>query len=218
MKAKRLGNVFMLAGLLLIAAALCLVGVNYKEQKDAGKASENALEKVQAIIEEKDPIPPIQSTESTVPGFDTPPSELIIPDYILDPNMEMPKVTVDGEEFVGIIEIPFINKVLPVMDSWNYTKLKTSPCRFFGSVYLDNMIILGHNYNTHFGDLKKLAEGDKVIFTDMAGNQFNYRVAQVEVLTRYAVEAMLDGDWDLTLFTCTVDGGSRVTIRCNLEQ
>ncbi len=30
------------------------------------------------------------------------------------------------------------------------------------------------------------------------------------------VEEMITGDWDLTLFTCTLGGQTRVTVRCQL--
>ena len=33
-----------------------------------------------------------------------------------------------------------------------------------------------------------------------------------------SVQEMTDGDWDLTLFTCTVGGKSRVTVRCVLAE
>ena len=41
-----------------------------------------------------------------------------------------------------------------------------------------------------------------------------YEVSLVEQLERTAIEEMESGDWDLTLFTCTVGGAARVTVRC----
>ena len=37
---------------------------------------------------------------------------------------------------------------------------------------------------------------------------------ELETLDADAVDYMSAGDWDLTLFTCTYGGQSRVTIRC----
>ena len=76
------------------------------------------------------------------------------------------------------------------------------------------MIIAAHNYRTHFGHLKELGTGDEVRFTDMEGNVFRYTVAELETLGKYDVDDMKSGDWDLTLFTCTYGGQSRVTVRC----
>ena len=51
--------------------------------------------------------------------------------------------------------------------------------------------------------------------TDMDGNVFSYEVSSLETLSPYAVSDMTSGDWDLTLFTCTVGGQSRLAIRCD---
>ena len=53
-----------------------------------------------------------------------------------------------------------------------------------------------------------------MVFTDMDGNEFVYSVLEIETLTPYSVQQMTTGDWDLTLFTCTIGGTSRVTVRC----
>ena len=51
--------------------------------------------------------------------------------------------------------------------------------------------------------------------TDTDGNVFDYVVSELEILEPYAVSQMTEGDWDLTLFTCTPGGQYRVTLRCN---
>ena len=47
------------------------------------------------------------------------------------------------------------------------------------------------------------------------GNVFSYAVSSLETLSSYAISDMTSGDWDLTLFTCTVGGQSRLAIRCD---
>lgn len=59
-----------------------------------------------------------------------------------------------------------------------------------------------------------MREGDPVQLVDAAGEVWRYRVALIEVVGPYDVEGMVGVDWDLTLFTCTVGGRSRVTVRC----
>ena len=49
----------------------------------------------------------------------------------------------------------------------------------------------------------------------MDGNLFSYQVAELEELPGNAVEDMESGIWDLTLFTCTYGGRSRITVRCD---
>lgn len=139
------------------------------------------------------------------------------PAFVRYPDMEMPTKEIDGETYIGVVEIPSLELSLPVMSDWSYPQLKKAPCRYVGSVYSHDAVICGHNYDRHFGRLKELVPGDEVRFTDMDGNVFRYSVCAVEQLAKTAVEEMQTGDWDLTLFTCTKGGVMRVTVRCALE-
>lgn len=202
MKSNRKGKIFMIIGLLLIVAAFSLCVYNIWEGKRAGKSVKDAV----GYLEEK-----IFEEEASVSE-----EVEIIPDYILNPDMEMPIEHVNGNEYIGILNLPSLGRELSVMSEWSYSKLKISPCRYKGSVYQNNLIILAHNYMSHFGTLKNLHIGDSVTFTDVDGNVFFYQVAELEVLMPTAIEEMESGNWDLTLFTCTLDGQSRVTVRCEL--
>ena len=140
------------------------------------------------------------------------------PPFVQYPEMEMPTREIDGQTYIGMVEVPALELSLPVISEWTYPRLKKAPCRYVGSVYSKDMVICGHNYDRHFGRLKDLAVGDEVRFTDMDGNVFFYSVCGTEQLGKYAVEDMLAGEWDLTLFTCTKGGRMRVTVRCKLER
>lgn len=153
--------------------------------------------------------------EAAEEGQNVPKTEQEIPDYVLNPNMKMPTKRQNGQDYIGILEIPAIKIKLPVISEWSYSRLKKAPCRYVGSVYAKNMVIAAHNYPAHFGNLNKLYEGAAVIFTDMDGNVFNYRVDYIETLNPHDIEYMKEGGWDLSLFTCTPGGSYRVTIRCN---
>ena len=93
--------------------------------------------------------------------------------------------------------------------------LAAAPCRYSGSAYLENLVIAGHNYRSHFASLPQLQPGDAVTFTDMDGTVFRYKVDSLETLSPYAISDMTSGGWPLTLFTCTVGGQSRLAIRCS---
>ena len=196
-----LRKICMVSGLLLIAAALCLFVYNKREAESAAQTAEQALQEISDVPHVLE-----QPQESEIHS--------IIPDYISDPTMEMPTVEVDGNFYIGILEIHALELSLPVISEWNDTRLKQAPCRYKGSVYLDNLIIAGHNYKKHFGGLKNLQIGDTITFTDMDEHCFSYTVTAVEELDGTAIEAMESGDWDLTLFTCTIGGKKRVTVRC----
>lgn len=206
-KKNQIGKIFTITGLLLFAAALALSVYNlwdgYRAEQSREKLLEEYRDKNQNISDEGE-----QAEES----------DEQIPDYQLNPEMEMPEITLedlDGAACIGVLEIPAIDLKLPVLSEWSYPLLKKAPCRYSGSAYLDNLVIAAHNYRTHFGKLKELETGDEVIFTDAAGNRFEYKVAVVEALTPQSVEDMTSGEWALSLFTCTLDGKNRVTVRCD---
>lgn len=187
-------KVLIVAGLLLICAAIGLAAFNLWSESNAGKASDDVLSQMEGLL-------PAKSDA--------------VPDYVLDPNMAMPTFSIDGADYIGIVQIPSLGLQLPVAADWSYPQLRTSPCRYSGSAYLDDLVICGHNYSSHFGSLKYLDAGEEVTFTDADGNVFIYEVCLVETMQPTAVTEMTSGEWDLTLFTCTIGGQSRVTVRCN---
>lgn len=195
---KKVSSIFIITGLLLIAAALFLTGFNLFDEYRAERSVDSVLQQMM-----------LQDTSVLREGE--------IPDYILNPDMEMPVETIDGLDYIGTLEIPSLDLVLPVLSEWNYPNLRVAPCRYVGSAYQGNLIIAAHNYPSHFGNLKHLQEGEIVRFTDVDGNRFTYKVVVRETLEPAAIEEMQseeEGAWDLTLFTCTIGGQSRVTVRC----
>lgn len=189
-------------GSLLVAAALCLALYNVWDENRAEESAEQILTVLEAKIQE--------GTDET-PGA----TEIVgFPDYVLNPDMEMPVSTIDGHDYIGVLEIPALGLSLPIMSQWSYPNLKIAPCRYTGSVYQDNLVLCAHNYAKHFGNLKNLQPGVGVNFTDNNGNTFSYEVAELSILEPTAVEEMQSGNWDLTLFTCTYGGKTRVTVRC----
>lgn len=104
------------------------------------------------------------------------------------------------------------------MSQWSYAGLKIAPCRYADSAYRNDLVIAAHNYYSHFGYLRDLPQGDPVVFTDVDGNAFQYEVFEIETLSSTSVAEMTGGDWDLTLFTCTIGGKKRITVRCTLTE
>lgn len=190
MKAKR-GTVWINAGLLLIAAALFLSVYNEWESHEARDSAQ------QVIAQLCDALPTEAAEPTTLP----------------DVRREMPVKTINGRDYIGVLSIPSLELELPVISQWDYPALKVAPCRYSGSLYQDNLIICAHNYASHFGKLKELQPGDIVLFTDMDEHVVTFQMVERETLNPMDAEEMEAGDWDLTLFTCTIDGQTRVTIR-----
>lgn len=190
MKANR-GAVWINAGLLLIAAALFLSAYNAWESHEARDSAR------QVIAQLCDALPTEAAEPTTLP----------------DVRREMPVKTINGRDYIGVLSIPSLELELPVISQWDYPALKVAPCRYSGSLYQDNLIICAHNYASHFGKLKELQPGDIVLFTDMDEHVVTFQMVERETLNPMDAEGMEAGDWDLTLFTCTIDGQTRVTIR-----
>lgn len=199
---KRKESVLIFTGLLLIEAALFITAFNLREEAAARTASVRAADRLEALIPAHTPQP------AAVSGA-------VLPENVPETDMEMPVKTVDGVDYIGVIAVPSLSLELPVASEWSYERLKTSPCRYSGSVYSGDMVLCAHNYSSHFGQIKTLKPGDAVVFTDVDGNVYNYEVAELETLQPAAVDEMKSGEWDLTLFTCTIGGQTRVTVRCD---
>ncbi len=119
-----------------------------------------------------------------------------------------------AEPTAGILEIPALELLLPVLESCSEELLELSPCCYAGAAATDDLVVAGHNYAAHFGALYRLQTGDALCFTDQNGAQYRYCVTAAEVLPPDAVEEMTQSDADLTLFTCTAGGKKRLAVRC----
>lgn len=209
------GTLSIITGLLLIAAALCLTGYNLLEDHQASSASNEALQQLELLVPELTEAPEETVDDPLLSAEPVNPAEIEYPDYILNPEMEMPVTPILGIDYIGVLEIPILGLKLPIIGDYNMERLRVSPARYQGTPYKGNFVICAHNYDSHFGRLKNLDMGDRVYFTDIDDNVFSYRVLEVEILEPDDVEGMLDTDyWDMTLFTCTIGGASRVTVRC----
>lgn len=203
------GSILVLVGALLVLSAMALFGYNLWDDHRAQAEVDSVREQLAEVLEE------VWAAQKPVGEEHS--SEIVIPDHVLNPSMDMPAVEIDGQRYIGMVTIPALDLELPVMETWSYSQMKIAPCRYSGSVYLNNLIICAHNYAAHFGRLKNLQPGDAVLFTDVDGNQFRYQAVNIETLSGTAVEEMRSGEWALTLFTCTTNGQARVTVRCAAE-
>lgn len=201
------GRIWINTGLLLLAAALFLWAYNGQESRRAGDSAQQVITELTQSLTQQ---PPTEAGAD--PDREEAPA-VKLPDYLLDAQREMPEKTVNGRAYIGVLSIPSLNLELPVLSQWSYPNLKDAPCRYSGSLYQNDLIICAHNYASHFGRLKTLQPGDTLLFTDMDDQVVSFQMVEQETLDPYDQEAMTTGDWDLTLFTCTPGGQTRVTLR-----
>lgn len=200
---KKPGSLLMGIGLVCLLSAFALTGYNLWDMNRAAKSSEQVSQQLTAVMPQ---IRPKDHVESVVAAPE-------IPDYVLAPNMAMPEKVIDNVAYIGMLEIPDLNLSLPVASGWSDALLKNTPCRYAGSAYTDNLVIAAHNYARHFGNLKELRLDSEIYFTDVSGNVFCYAVSEFEILPPTAIEAMQSNTQGLTLFTCTIGGQDRITLR-----
>lgn len=213
---KKAGIVLLTAGAVLIGSALLLLFHNNAEDRTAGQEAERLLVDVQsAIAVRTTATPPHHSAPESNPaqsGVDVL-VEMTAP-VQSDAPEEMPIVNLDGERYIGILDIPKLGLSLPIMADWNETRLRRTPCRQFGSLTEENLVIAGHNYRAHFARLRSMQPGDTVTFLDMNGVTHSFRVNHVEILPEDAVEAVQNSGYPLTLYTCTTGAEERVVVFC----
>ena len=197
----------MLLGLALVAGSLMLVMHNRQEDQTAREFSDAVIP---ALREE------VQKIHETAPaGSATAPAENIPVEFLSPEELVMTEKIINGYAYIGYLTIPELGLELPVMSGWDSRRLQISPCRFTGTVKGEDIVIMAHNYSTHFGRISKLGIGSQVQFMDMDGKLWSYQVEAIDVLAAEAVEEMTAGEYDLTLFTCDKNRSYRVTVRCN---
>lgn len=190
----KLGKYLIILGVILIIVSLSLFTFNNLEDYHASK---NSFEVLEMIDDNK-----IEEIVTNVSNLT---------------KQEENVINVRGNDYIGIIEIPTLNLELPIMSEFTYDKLKIAPCRYFGSIQTNDLVICGHSYLAHFGNLYKLQPKDIIIINDFH-KQYIYEVEAIEILEATDINNMLDSQFDLTLYTCTKDSLRRVTIRANLKE
>lgn len=189
---KKSGVILISLGAVLILAALLLFLYNRSEDRRAGQEAESLLEDVRSsMAANADPEPQEE------------PAEEIIYDY------------------AGVIVIPDLSLELPVIDQWNYARLKVAPCRQSGAAADGDLVIAAHNYKSHFGYLDRLEPGASVIFTDMEGTVYRYAVEEIRQLAPEDAEdvsSVFSSEYPLVLYTCTPGGKARVAVFCQWDE
>ena len=189
---KRVWTVVTVLGILFLAGAAGLTLWNFNTDQAAAEESRSLLtELAEAIPEvEAQPVFPMENG--------------------------MPVVEVEGQNYMGAINFPDLDRELPVLASYELEKLKTAPAVYHGTPQTGDLVICAHNYRSHFGPIHRLPVGAQVLLKTVDGNLYQYQVSATEIVSPFAVADVTSGEWDLTLFTCTLGGRTRYVVRCDL--
>ena len=202
---KKAGSFFIALGLLLMAVAFGLVLHNRIEADEAGQNAERVLAELSDAMRER--------SESDIPTEDHLPAAVEADKTV----PVMATEVIDGNRYIGVLEIPALGISLPVGENWTEELLQLSPCRYSGSYYTDDLVICGHNYERHFSPIKYIEPEELVYFVTVEGTRYSYYVVQRETVQPNEIDKMLgkeDVPWNLTLFTCNNGGESRCAVRC----
>lgn len=196
------GILLVVLGLFLLLAGTGLYFTYERQDELAGKSSGILLQELEREIKFSPP-------QESLPLPERNPAQ----EQEEDPEPVVPTRTLSGYDLMGILRIPNLGIELPVLSTWSYSLLNVAPCRYSGSVETGDLVILGHNYRSHFYALKQAAVGDTVEFTDAGGVTHRYVVAEVEIIGG-SESGKLPSDYPLTIFTCTSDSRHRIVVRC----
>lgn len=109
------GTLCTILGLLLLLAALLLTAYNLRRDAAAGDAAELVLERLTPDLPRQESL----SQSPTGEGKE----EAFVPDYVLNPELPMPEREIDGQSYIGVLDIPALGLSLPIISTWSYPGL-----------------------------------------------------------------------------------------------
>lgn len=186
----KFGKYLIILGILCILLSVILFIKNKYQELDTGKKSKEILDIIETKINVSDKVEIKNNTEDLV-------------------------LNISGYDYIGVISIPSLNIKLPIMNETDYDRLAISPCKYYGNITTNDLVLCAHDYVNQFGKISNLKEKDIVIITDVLGNDYVYEVVLTEELNPTDITNMIDSSFDLTLYTCSYGALKRITVRCN---
>ncbi len=205
----------MFFGVIFIICAFVCGVYNKWEDYQAQQASDELLRKAEMFAAETDETG-VCFIEAELAG-QRPDSEEI---SSVAQDTEFAKMDILGqseefqEDVFAILEIPYLDLRLPVLNKYSQDGLRRYVCRYGAERCEDGQfVIVGHNYKSHFKALSDLAVGEHVFLIFPEGEQ-EYAVSELMEIDGGDSEGLFSGEWDLSLFTCDFSGERRVVVRC----
>ena len=128
-------------------------------------------------------------------------------------NNTMPAISIEGTDFLGVLEMPKFDSALPICADWE--KTSKYPCRFSGSVYDQTIKIGATSQKGQYDFYPEISVGDSVLFTDAEGNRYSYTVTNLQYENHADKTALNRNDSSLTLFIKNVYDFEYLIVSCN---
>lgn len=191
---KKWTTALLILGILLILTSALFAGWSVFSQNRAAQNREAILTRMRSLM---------------------PPSRNGGPDGRSDPTL--PRLSLEEGDFVGIVELPLFQRVLPVGANWSEETVSEYPCRYWGNPYEKSLILGGSDGTGQFDFMKSITEGDAVFFTDVTGLRFSYTVSQIFLTGDVSFEALSAAEGDLILFARNTYSLDYTVVCCSLS-
>lgn len=126
----------------------------------------------------------------------------------------VPVLSVNGIDFIGILEMPRYEISLPVSAEWG--RVTRYPCRFSGNVYDKTLQIGATTQKGQYDFYREISVGDIVNFTDTQGNCYTYTVTNLRYEKHADQTALNRAESALTLFIKNVYDFEYLIVYCNV--
>ena len=149
----------------------------------------------------------VQTLQSLIPE-----PQNAIPEERRDNTMSV--LSVDGTDFVGIIELPQYESALPICADWG--KTTQYPCHFSGSIYDGTMQIGATTQKGQYDFYRELSVGDTVIYTDAEGNRYTFAITSLRHEKHADQAALQQKKAPLMLFIKNIYSFEYLIISCDV--
>ena len=127
----------------------------------------------------------------------------------------MSSLSIDGTDFVGILELPRYESMLPVSAVWG--KTSKYPCHLGGSIYDGTMQIGATTQKGQYDFYRELSVGDTVIYTDVEGNRYTFSITGLRSEKHADQAALQREDVPLTLFIKNIYSFEYLIVFCDVS-
>ena len=161
----------------------------------------------------------ISSSEKNIQNYVSTLRELIPEpqDAVLEERRDntMSALSVDGIDFVGLIELPQYESTLPVCAAWG--KASKYPCRFDGSIYDGTLQIGATTQKGQYDFYRELSVGDSVIYTDAEGNRYTFVITSMRYEKHANEDTLQSEEGALKLFIKNIYSFEYLIVFCNIS-
>jgi sortase A len=141
-----------------------------------------------------------------------PETQNAVPEERRDNTMAV--LSVDGADFVGLIELPRYGSVLPGCADWG--KTSKYPCRFSGSIYDGTMQIGATTQKGQYDFYRELSVGDFVYYIDVEGNRYTFTITGLRYEKHVDQAALQREESMLTLFVKNIYSFEYLIVFCDV--